>query len=388
MKKKSNFISIIISHPQLLLEWDYEKNIDISPEDVSHGCCYKIWWICDKKHSWSARTRHRANGTKCPQCYGTNLRLTTEFIREFLEKYNQTLLTAKYSTRKEKLHIKCNTCDLEYYKKYQHFKYGKVCPRCEGFSKYTNDDVIKILKKNGDELLNKFINMRTKIKYKCGKCGDISEKVLKSYIDDHKCSTCSNCKRMTFDEVKKYISDKGDKLISNEYNGIKSELIINCHICSQDYKTIFEYYKRGTGCNKCKIPVGERKIMDYLNKNNYSYEFQKGFDKCKNKKKLRFDYEVTIENRKFLIEYDGIQHFTITDFFYGVDGYVARTTNDIIKNRFCIDNKIHLLRICYKDVLNIDTILDNYIKSNKNEILTFSNENIYTNYVNIYKYKN
>lgn len=36
--------------PDLLEEWNYDRNIDISPSEVSPGSGQKVWWICKKGH--------------------------------------------------------------------------------------------------------------------------------------------------------------------------------------------------------------------------------------------------------------------------------------------------------------------------------------------------
>ena len=55
--------------PELLKEWDYEKN-EINPSEVSVRNKIKVWWKCDKGHSWSASIGQRvAHKTGCPVCY-------------------------------------------------------------------------------------------------------------------------------------------------------------------------------------------------------------------------------------------------------------------------------------------------------------------------------
>ena len=34
--------------PELAMEWDYERNGDLTPENVSYGSNKKVWWICPK----------------------------------------------------------------------------------------------------------------------------------------------------------------------------------------------------------------------------------------------------------------------------------------------------------------------------------------------------
>ena len=56
------------THPNLILEWDYDKNISISPHEVSKGSSEKVWWLCKYNHSWKAQISSRTSGCGCPQC--------------------------------------------------------------------------------------------------------------------------------------------------------------------------------------------------------------------------------------------------------------------------------------------------------------------------------
>jgi hypothetical protein len=56
------------------------------------------------------------------------------------------------------------------------------------------------------------------------------------------------------------------------------------------------------------------------------------------------------------IEYDGVQHFKPHIFFGGENGFKTLKNNDIIKENYCINNNIKLLRIKYNE--NVDQSLD------------------------------
>ena len=70
---------------ELLVQWDKEKNGDLTPRDVSHGSHKKIWWKCAHNHSWDAPVYSRAGaGSGCPYCKGKKIlpftkTLATEF---------------------------------------------------------------------------------------------------------------------------------------------------------------------------------------------------------------------------------------------------------------------------------------------------------------------
>lgn len=56
--------------PDLAAEWDLQKNVDISPQDVSPGSEKTVWWRDPHGHQWQARVNNRAHGTGCPFCSG------------------------------------------------------------------------------------------------------------------------------------------------------------------------------------------------------------------------------------------------------------------------------------------------------------------------------
>ena len=56
-------------NPELIKEWNYDKNI-IMPNEVSTGSNKKVWWKCSKGHEWLSSVSHRTNGRKCPYCSG------------------------------------------------------------------------------------------------------------------------------------------------------------------------------------------------------------------------------------------------------------------------------------------------------------------------------
>ena len=58
-------------NPLLLMEWDYDKNGVLNPDDFTGASHKKIWWKCEKGHSWQAVIHNRTNGLQgCPYCSG------------------------------------------------------------------------------------------------------------------------------------------------------------------------------------------------------------------------------------------------------------------------------------------------------------------------------
>ena len=58
--------------PLLIEEWDYEKN-EIHPSQVAPGSDTRVWWKCERGHSWKATIGSRSRGAGCPYCAGNRV---------------------------------------------------------------------------------------------------------------------------------------------------------------------------------------------------------------------------------------------------------------------------------------------------------------------------
>ena len=66
------FNDVATTNPELLKEWDFEKN-DIKPFEITNGTHKKIWWLCPLGHSYAATIPNRRRGTNCPYCSGNKI---------------------------------------------------------------------------------------------------------------------------------------------------------------------------------------------------------------------------------------------------------------------------------------------------------------------------
>jgi hypothetical protein len=107
----------------------------------------------------------------------------------------------------------------------------------------------------------------------------------------------------------------------------------------------------------------EKRIEIYLIENNIVYKKQKTFPTCKYKSLLKFDFY--LDEYNILIEYDGEQHFKPISVFGGLEGFERTKQSDNIKNEWCLNNNIHLLRIPFYDRENIYNILNDYLAIKK-----------------------
>jgi hypothetical protein len=101
---------------------------------------------------------------------------------------------------------------------------------------------------------------------------------------------------------------------------------------------------------------GEKFIRNILTDNNIQYIPQKQFDDCQTISskgrctKLRFDFYLPEYNT--VVEYDGIQHHEPVEVFGGLKNLELIQHRDEIKNQYCRDNDIKMIRVSYKIPFN------------------------------------
>ena len=58
----------ISENAQLMAEWNWERNTNFDPSQLTIGSGKKVWWVCSRGHEWQATVDHRTNGRGCPIC--------------------------------------------------------------------------------------------------------------------------------------------------------------------------------------------------------------------------------------------------------------------------------------------------------------------------------
>lgn len=107
---------------------------------------------------------------------------------------------------------------------------------------------------------------------------------------------------------------------------------------------------------------GEIAIAKLLDNYNIKYETEKSLFKFSSGKNARFDFFV--EN-KYIIEYDGETHYMSNlHGWHTQTQLIAQQERDMIKNKWCEDNNIPLIRIPYTHLAEL-TIQDLRLETSK-----------------------
>lgn len=135
-----------------------------------------------------------------------------------------------------------------------------------------------------------------------------------------------------------------------------------------------DYLRNGdTKSCGCLNSKNESIISQLLIQHNINFKTQYYFNdlySIAKKDKLYFDFAVFNNSQLlYLIEYDGIQHFS-KDHEWGNNGFEKTRINDLHKNRYCFNNCIPLIRIPYDCKYSINDLLletTEFLLTQKNE---------------------
>lgn len=193
-------------------------------------------------------------------------------------------------------------------------------------------------------------------------CGKIIEAAT-NYLNYGQIQSCG-CARYKVDDL---VGQKFGKLTVLELNKKRNSCNQTVWKCQCECGNIIDvagvHLKSGAtqscGCVKSR---GEQKIYKLLKDNDIDFVQQKSFKNCffpDTKYLAKFDFYV---NNKYLIEYDGEQHFFASNYGWNTEEKLIKTQqHDIYKNKWCKENNISLIRIPYthlKDLCIKDLVLE------------------------------
>lgn len=300
-------------YPNLAEQWDYEKNGDMIPSDLTVGSKKKVWWKCDKGHSWDAYVSCRTNGQGCPYCRN----------KRILVGYNDLM-----------------TVNPELAEEWDYEKNGDLTPYMVGAG--SNKKVWWRCKEGHSWKIQ--VGNRSRGN-NCPICANrIIVKTYNDFATEHPELLCE------------WDYEKNSKLPS-EYACFTSEKV--WWVCKRghSFRAAIGDRSKGNGCAKCseerRVSFPEKAILYYL-----SNHVEGVLANYREENLAPYELDIYIPKYKLAIEYDGV-------YGHSDENGVAR---DKRKNKVCLINGISLIRIrefgCPETK---DTSID-YMLGEKNDI--------------------
>ena len=209
-----------------------------------------------------------------------------------------------------------------------------------------------------DYSLVEYKNNYTKVKIICIEHGEFEQRP-DNHLTGQRCGKCYGKNRKTSDfileanKIHKNKYDYSESIYNNSFEKIK--IICKIHGVFEQIST--NHINNRHRCPTCNKSNGELLIKEYLDNKEINYITQKRFAKCRDIRELPFDFYLPDTN--ICIEYDGIQHFKAFKIWGGEIGLLNRQKKDKIKNNFCEDNKIKLIRIAYNEKIEDKLLTEN-----------------------------
>lgn len=251
---------------------------------------------------------------------------------------------------------------------------GSGCPECnhrkKKDTKWFIEEASKVNFKFGlkyDYTKTIFTGAHNKLIITCLRCGDDFEQFPHNHLNGGGCNNCSNIlKRKDNLQFKKdFEKIHGVGFILEEYKTSMTKIKVVCPLNHKFYIKPNDLLQ-GVGCYHCyninNSSKGVNRIRKYLSIKNLQFEVEKTFEDCRNPRTnnyLRFDFY--LQRYNMCIEFDGPQHFKSSKLYGGEEELIRTQYRDNIKNEYCKNKNINLIRISYKDK-NIEEILNERLK--------------------------
>ena len=132
-------------HPELMGEWDFVKNANKRPQNYTYSSNKKVWWICEKGHSWKTSICNRHRGSSCPYCYGSlaipfetdAATITPHLVKEWAAERNNGIdIRNVLPFSNIKYWWRCDSCGHYWQSTVGARTQGSMCPRCFGKAVY------------------------------------------------------------------------------------------------------------------------------------------------------------------------------------------------------------------------------------------------------------
>lgn len=138
-----------------------------------------------------------------------------------------------------------------------------------------------------------------------------------------------------------------------EYVNNRTRVKITCLTCGRTFYQSPDCHLSGRGCPKCVTSRGENFVSRWLDKNNIEYLEGKRVDGVsgRNADYVFPDFQITFNNIKYWIEYNGPQHYEVREkyniFTHSISDFEKQLLRDKSVRDYCKSNNIVLIEIPY-----------------------------------------
>jgi hypothetical protein len=255
-------------------------------------------------------------------------------------------LSTEYNNTKSILDFCCK--DNHIFKaRFNSIRRGTWCKQCANKSKYTIEDVVKVIEEKGGRCLStEYINNRRNLKV-CCETGHIFNIAFKNIISGNWCNKCFILsKRFTIEEARKLAIENKGKCLSKKYLNTQQRLKFKCELGHLFTGTMSGIKSRNSWCPECSRCKTENTCKDV-----FEELFNLKFLKVRPKWLMGFknkplELDGYCDSLNLAFEYNGGQHYKIVSVFNGnKDSLEYQQKKDALKVERCKEQGVKLIVI-------------------------------------------
>ena len=220
---------------------------------------------------------------------------------------------------------------------------------------------VNVLHNNDYSVIGVYENNSTPIQIKHNICSKTFNSRPSDFLGtrNRKGTQCPHCshpsKKFSKTEVHQKVSDltNGEYKLLGEYTNTHTHTEFIHIVCGNTFSMRpNNFIIKGNRCPLCSSSKGEDLVSEFLIDSGLHFEREVRFKEIGRR---RFDFRVWLNSKDFLlIEYDGKFHFeSCGESEKSIKKFKEQIESDNIKNQFCMENKLVLLRIPYHELDNL-----------------------------------
>jgi len=190
--KGKKISDILTNNIDVVINLFEENNFKIiNGIDTYENLHSKFDLMCENKHIWTTSVSNFKAVLKCPECNGFK-KWSYEDIKIFLQEHDCVLLTKEneYKNVNEEITYICK-CGNIHTKAFYLFRKAPNCPKCNPYKKlYTTKIVRDILNEDDYILLSEYKNFHSPLEYICNKGHYNNNTSLSNYLNGARCMQC------------------------------------------------------------------------------------------------------------------------------------------------------------------------------------------------------
>ena len=390
LKRIGKYTLEIFLQRTLEIQGDVFDLTNVTEEHIK-GCDSHVPISCKTCfYEWAPTISGIISGKGCPDCHGalkwTKDRFIIAAIKIHGEKYDYSEITEEHvQGQKSHVPITCTICYYRWNPVVNHHIHNKTgCPRCAHRIPYTLESVIAgAVYVHGNSYNYSLIreehieNAHSHVPIKCNTCDYIWNPTISHHINNGtNCPKCSGQEPVTLPRCLQLLQEiHGDLYDYSEIAEIENcntRVVIRCFTCNNKWNPeIRSLIYNKSGCPTCNSPArskGEKHCGKILGDLGIIYDPQARINSLPTR---FYDYGFLYNNQRWILEYDGSQHFKMSKFFHDTqEVFLERQQIDKLKTNMALAEGYKVIRIDHTQINKIPYHIEQAFNTNQSLYLS------------------